>query len=214
MDKKYKGLYWDELPKAEREKVYRPHYKQMMLDQRNNNKVLLGFCLVSTLFSVLTICGAIKRNESLVRENLKFRDDQKVAMRMLVEYDTLVQTYAQHLDSRDHSLTQCLNKLPKPKVVKGKVSYYSKDGCIGCNARQVMSNGEVFDETKYTIACNQLPLNTIVRVKNLENGLFVTAKVTDRGGFEKYGRIADLSKATCEAINCKTDKTNVEITQL
>lgn len=93
----------------------------------------------------------------------------------------------------------------------GFVSYYSEDGCVGCNPNQIMANGEKFDEDAYTIAFNKLPLNTEVVVTNTETGQSVIATVTDRGGFESLGRIADLSKATMEIIEAKTDKTFISI---
>lgn len=96
----------------------------------------------------------------------------------------------------------------------GKVSYYSKDGCVGCNEKQIMANGEVFDENDLTLAFNKLPLNTLVRVTNTENGERAVARVTDRGGFEKYGRIADLSKALAEILEVKTDSSTIKIEEL
>jgi rare lipoprotein A (peptidoglycan hydrolase) len=50
-----------------------------------------------------------------------------------------------------------------------------------------------------------------VEVKNLDNGKVVTATVTDRGGFNKYDRIADLSKGLYDALGAKTDKSIIEI---
>ena len=84
----------------------------------------------------------------------------------------------------------------------GEASYYTVDGCLGCNPQRIMANGEKLDDTKKTIACNLLPLNMKVLVKNSDNGLTTEAIVTDRGGFGKYGRIADLSKAVKEEIGC------------
>ncbi len=97
------------------------------------------------------------------------------------------------------------------KSVMGKVSHYSVDGCLGCSSTLTMSNGERLDDSVATIACNRLPLNSKVRVTNLDNGLSVIARVTDRGGFEKYGRIADLTPAVYEVIGTKTDVSNVLI---
>lgn len=84
----------------------------------------------------------------------------------------------------------------------GEASYYSFDGCVGCNPQRVMANGEILDDMKKTLAFNQLPLNTKVVVTNLSNGFKTTATVTDTGGFERLGRIADLSVATKKTIGC------------
>lgn len=93
------------------------------------------------------------------------------------------------------------NELTGNKLT-GEASYYTVDGCLGCNPQRIMANGEKLDDTRKTIACNLLPLNTKVLVKNSNNGLVTEAVVTDRGGFGKYGRVADLSKAVKEEIRC------------
>lgn len=103
---------------------------------------------------------------------------------------------------------------PTPKQWTGKVSYYSKDGCIGCNELQITASGEVFDENANTLAFNKLPLNTEVLVTNLNTGVSQVALVNDRGGFEKYNRIADLSKGLFQRLGAKTDVTNIKIEEI
>lgn len=93
--------------------------------------------------------------------------------------------------------------LAEPKQVwTGQASYYSFDGCIGCNPNRIMANGEVLNDMNKTLAFNKLPMNTEVVVTNLSNGTKTTAIVTDTGGFEELGRIADLSVATKEVLGC------------
>lgn len=93
---------------------------------------------------------------------------------------------------------------PKPpqRPTYGKASYYSEDGCIGCDPDRIMANGERLDDDRPTVAYNHLPLNTRVTITNLGNGKTVTVPVTDRGGFEAHGKIADLSLATKNALQC------------
>lgn len=93
----------------------------------------------------------------------------------------------------------------------GKVSYYSHDGCLGCHPEQIMANGQKFDENAMTLAFNHLPLNTRVRVTNMDNGANTLATVTDTGGFEAYGRIADLSKGLMQELNATTDRSTIKI---
>jgi rare lipoprotein A len=57
---------------------------------------------------------------------------------------------------------------------------------------KVMANGEIFNQYAMTIACNHLPLGTVVKITNLRNGLTVKAMVTDRGPFIR-GRMFDVS---------------------
>lgn len=99
-------------------------------------------------------------------------------------------------------------------VYVGFASYYSHDGCVGCDPNQIMANGQKFDENAMTIAFNQLPLGTTVEVVNLDTGDRVVAEVTDTGGFNKLGRIADLSKGVAEKIGLKTDRTIISIKEI
>ena len=54
------------------------------------------------------------------------------------------------------------------------------------------ANGEQFDMNKLSAAHRTLPLNSQVRVTNLENGRSVVVRVNDRGPFVA-GRMIDLS---------------------
>lgn len=107
-------------------------------------------------------------------------------------------------------------KLPEQKpaksIVRGTASYYSREGCVGCSPDLIMANGEPLDDTKQTVSYNWAPLNSFVTIKNVKTGAIVTAKVTDRGGYEKYGRVIDLTIATRDAIGCGST-CDVEVTQ-
>ncbi len=81
--------------------------------------------------------------------------------------------------------------------------------CLGCltdQGRLIMANGDVLDDSMLTIACGMdgscqsLPLGTLVRITNLENGRMTIAMVTDTGGFKELNRIADCSKAVAERL--------------
>ena len=61
------------------------------------------------------------------------------------------------------------------------------------------ANGEIFDTYKYTAAHKTLPFDTILKVKNLENGESVIVRINDRGPFIK-DRIIDLSYAAAKDI--------------
>ena len=94
--------------------------------------------------------------------------------------------------------------------LRGKASYYSKAGCLGCSETFAMANGEILDDNALTVAYNRAPLNSTVKVTNIDNGKSIYAKVTDTGGFERHGRIIDLTVGTKEAIGCN-DLCNVEV---
>lgn len=54
------------------------------------------------------------------------------------------------------------------------------------------ANGEIYDMHVLTAAHKTLPMNTMVLVKNLENGREAVVRINDRGPFVR-GRIIDLS---------------------
>jgi rare lipoprotein A len=62
------------------------------------------------------------------------------------------------------------------------------------------ANGEIYDMNAFTAAHRTLPFDTWVRVTSLENSLFTTVRINDRGPFIE-GRIIDLSRSAAQAIN-------------
>jgi len=60
-----------------------------------------------------------------------------------------------------------------------------------------MANGDVYDKSDIFIAHRHLPLGTMVRIVNLDNGKKIIAEVADRGPYTKkkgrYHREIDLS---------------------
>lgn len=74
------------------------------------------------------------------------------------------------------------------------------------------ANGEVYDMEKLTAAHRTLPFSTWVRVENLQNGLAVDVRITDRGPFVG-DRIIDLSHAAAQRIAMiGSGITNVRVT--
>ena len=62
---------------------------------------------------------------------------------------------------------------------------------------KLAANGKVFDKNHYTAAHRKLPLGSVVRVMNLNNGRVVKVRVSDRGPYVP-GRILDLSEAAAQ----------------
>ncbi|MER3446269.1 MAG: septal ring lytic transglycosylase RlpA family lipoprotein [Candidatus Dadabacteria bacterium] len=90
----------------------------------------------------------------------------------------------------------------------GVASWYGVDEDGGKTA-----SGERFSMHSYTAAHQTLPIGTVVRVVNLENGRDVIVKINDRGPFKK-GRIIDLSYAAAKSIGMLgkgTAKVRVEV---
>ena len=72
---------------------------------------------------------------------------------------------------------------------RGIASWYG-EGFIG----QLTASGEVYDGETLTGAHRTLPLGTIVKVTNAQNGRQVRVRINDRGPYAN-GRILDLSHA-------------------
>jgi peptidoglycan lytic transglycosylase len=62
------------------------------------------------------------------------------------------------------------------------------------------SNGEIYDQNALTAAHRTLPLNSVVRVTNVETRHSVVVRITDRGPFIE-DRIVDLSLAAAKAVD-------------
>lgn len=75
------------------------------------------------------------------------------------------------------------------KVLYGQASFYANK----FNGRRTAS-GEIFSQTKYTAACNVLPLGTWIRITNLKNGKTVVVKTNDRLHWSMR-RLVDISRA-------------------
>lgn len=73
------------------------------------------------------------------------------------------------------------------------------------------SSGEIYDMYSNTAAHKLIPLGTIAKVTNLENGQSVVVKINDRGPFVE-GRIIDLSYSAASEIGMvNRGLANVEI---
>jgi rare lipoprotein A (peptidoglycan hydrolase) len=80
-----------------------------------------------------------------------------------------------------------------------KVSYYDQSYCQKFGLDCITASGEKFDDTAFTCACSAFwALGSLLKITYQENS--VVARCNDRGGFKKYGRVADLSKATFEKL--------------
>ncbi len=68
---------------------------------------------------------------------------------------------------------------------------------------RLTANGETFDTNQFTAAHRELPFNTIVRVRNMNNGRTVVVRINDRGPFVD-DRVIDLSRAAAEQLDMAT----------
>lgn len=77
---------------------------------------------------------------------------------------------------------------------KGLAAWYTRAG-----NDKITTNGEVFDDAQFTAAHKTLPLPSLVRVTNLENGNTAIVRVNDRGPMVN-NRLMDVSRRTAEAL--------------
>lgn len=99
----------------------------------------------------------------------------------------------------------------RSKVLYGVSSYYGEDF-----HGKLTANGEVFDMYGLTAAHKQLPLNTIVRVTNLDNNKSLILRINDRGPYVK-GRVLDCSYGAALKLGFLgkgTTKVKIEIIEL
>lgn len=100
-------------------------------------------------------------------------------------------------------------KVGKPYQIKGVWYYprvdfaYDESGVAswyGPNFHnKPTANGETFDQNGVSAAHRTLPLPSVVRVTNLENGRALVVRVNDRGPFA-HGRIIDMSKRAAQLL--------------
>ena len=91
-------------------------------------------------------------------------------------------------------------------VYHGVASWYGPD----FHAKKT-SNGEIYNMYAMTAASKTLPMNTMVKVYNKDNGKSAIVRINDRGPFVK-GRIIDLSKRAAEKIDMiKKGTANVKL---
>lgn len=115
-------------------------------------------------------------------------------------------------------------KIGKPYKIDGKTYYpqknerYKEVGLASWYGddfhNKKTANGEVFNKNTFTAAHKTLPLPSVVKVTNLENGKTIILRVNDRGPFVD-NRIIDLSEKAAKKIDMhKKGVTQVKVEYL
>lgn len=98
---------------------------------------------------------------------------------------------------------EAVKAVAKPEGKLVTASYYGGEERGDFHGR-TMANGKRFNKNDPTlVAHNSLPLGTKIKVTNIENGKSLIMTVSDRGGFEKYGRKLDVSLKAAEKLGFK-----------
>jgi rare lipoprotein A len=85
---------------------------------------------------------------------------------------------------------------------------------------QETASGEIFDQREMVAAHRTLPLGSVIRVTNLENGRRVTLRVIDRGPYGRNfrkGTVVDVSRGAARRLGMIKDglvKVRIEVRRL
>src|SRR6185503_16233584 len=81
----------------------------------------------------------------------------------------------------------------------GVASYYGGEA-QGVNFHgRMTANGETYDMNALTAAHQTLPMPSLVRVTNLDNGRAIVLRVNDRGPYAR-GRVIDVSRRAAQLL--------------
>jgi rare lipoprotein A len=112
-------------------------------------------------------------------------------------------------------LGQTAESSTPPRVQVGLASWYGP----GFHGEETAS-GEIFDQREMVAAHRTLPLGSVIRVTNLENGRRVTLRVIDRGPYGRNfrrGTILDVSRGAARRLGILRDgivKVRIEVRKL
>ena len=95
--------------------------------------------------------------------------------------------YAQKKEDKKQKASKESISSGKSNIKYGTASFYAKK----FNGRRTR-NDEIYNSTKYTAACNVLPLGTWIKVTNLHNHKTVIVRINDTMN-PKNKRLVDLS---------------------
>lgn len=104
-------------------------------------------------------------------------------------------------------------KVENVQYIPSEDMTYNQTGIAGIVPTELngtkTSNGEIFDMNQMVATSKTLPLPTIARVTNLENGQSVVVRINNRGPFVNT-RILDMSPAAAQRIGM-TGQTKVQV---
>jgi rare lipoprotein A len=107
---------------------------------------------------------------------------------------------AEHLDKLPALPPQPAGRIdPSGRKEKGRASYYGKSF-----DHKKMADGRRMDPHASIAASKTLPLGTLAKVTNLQNGKTATVRIEDRGPYVK-GRVVDLSPAVADRLDIKKE---------
>jgi len=129
----------------------------------------------------------------------------KLLILLLILGSLLSLSHAQDLSGETLSKVEKKKKKKRKKEVDGSGEIgVIKFGMASFYANKFVgrktATGEIFDQSKFTCACNVAPLGTWVKVTNLSNSKEVVVKINDRLHAANK-RVVDLSKIAARRLD-------------
>jgi rare lipoprotein A (peptidoglycan hydrolase) len=137
--------------------------------------------LLLLLFGYLFVLSGCKTRPTVC--NNSYDDSYKGSVKVGDPYKVKNKTYTPGLEDKYDEI--------------GTASWYGDD--FHCKKT---ANGEMFNKNQLSAAHNTLPLPSVAKVTNLENGKSVNVIINDRGPFA-YNRIIDLSEKAASELGMK-----------
>ena len=130
----------------------------------------------------------------------------------LIESCSPAPRYSSKSKSNVSSSKKIVKKNKKKTFNKNKRIFTGVSSYYGPNFHgKLTANGEVYDMYGVTAAHKEIPLNTVARVTNLDNGKSLILRINDRGPYID-GRILDCSYGAAKKLDFLTQGTaNVKI---
>ena len=162
---------------------------------------------VSKIFAVIFFLLTIFQDCMAVSYELKRFDIDSKQLKIELEKSNKKNKQIKSVKNKKY---EGIYKVGKPYSVLGRTYYpkeqpdYKEVGMASWYGsdfhNKKTANGETYNMNDYTAAHRTLPLPSMVRVTNLENGKSVKVRVNDRGPFAK-GRIIDVSKKVAQKLD-------------
>lgn len=162
--------------------------------QRNWLAIGASIFLCAALFAPQTIAAASKEKVTTTKSAKKHSASSKKTSKKTLETAAKSKKKNSALKNKDAKIANAdreiwLKRAQNSEALTGKASWYGKDF-----HNKATASGLAYDMHTFTAAHRTLPLGTIVKVTDQNNGKSVMVCVTDRGPFVP-GRIIDVSYA-------------------
>ena len=143
------------------------------------NRSFIGICILASVFWLAGCSAPVGTNGWNKKQPfITSQDRHKTTMR---SYSALGKTYNP-------------TYIEVGETMSGIASWYGPDF-----HGKYTSSGELYNMNDFTAAHKTWPMDTVVKITNLDNGKSQIARINDRGPF-KDGRIIDCSYATGKAL--------------